>query len=188
MELDLEFPEKKKAFDLLDYSVFTMPRKRQRRSAAVAPMVAPPVPTLQKTANISPSKSVVGKKSNVDSMIKDLEKELMGAQTDVIDGFNKLERKIQCYRRPKSQLLVEQKNNCAERHIENLIIEMEMQQLAESVVQITGRMPIQAAESKKSGVKYASPIQESIYKNRPYLLMERIKQMKGSREVAKNGA
>jgi len=66
----------------------------------------------------------------------------MGVQTDVVDGFNKLERKIQCYRKPKSQLLVETKNNCAERHIENLIIEMEMQQLAESVVMITGRMPV----------------------------------------------
>ena len=55
-------------------------------------------------------------------------------QTDVIDGFNKLERKVQCYRKPKSQLIIEQKNNCAERHLEHLIIEMEMQQLAESVV------------------------------------------------------
>lgn len=55
-------------------------------------------------------------------------------QTDVIDGFNKLERKVQCYRKPKSQLIIEQKNNCAERHLEQLIIEMEMQQLAESVV------------------------------------------------------
>ena len=41
-------------------------------------------------------------KKNVDSLIKDLEKELTGMQTDVLDGFNKLERKIQCYRKPKS--------------------------------------------------------------------------------------
>lgn len=41
-------------------------------------------------------------KRSVDSMIKDLEKELGSAQLDVVEGFNKLERKIQCYRKPKS--------------------------------------------------------------------------------------
>ena len=70
--------------------------------------------------------NLTGKRS-VDSMIKDLEKELGSAQIDVVEGFNKLERKIQCYRKPKSQLIIEQKNNCAERHIEQLIVEMEMQ-------------------------------------------------------------
>jgi len=33
-------------------------------------------------------------KKNVDSLIKDLEKELSGVQAEVLDGFNKLERKI----------------------------------------------------------------------------------------------
>ena len=80
-------------------------------------------------------------KKNVDSLIKDLEKQLCGVQTDVVDGFNKLERRIQCYRKPKSQLIIEQKNNCAEKYIESLLIEMEMQQLAESIVQVTGRVP-----------------------------------------------
>ena len=73
-------------------------------------------------------------KKNVDSLIKDLEKELSGVQAEVLDGFNKLERKIQCFRKPKSQLIIEQKNNCAEKHLEQLIIEMEIQQLAESII------------------------------------------------------
>ena len=33
-------------------------------------------------------------KKSVDSLIRDLEKEMTGVQTDVVDGFNKLERKI----------------------------------------------------------------------------------------------
>ena len=33
-------------------------------------------------------------KKNVDSLIKDLEKELSTVQNNVVDGFNKLERKI----------------------------------------------------------------------------------------------
>ena len=65
---------------------------------------------------------------------RDLEKELSGVQAEVLDGFNKLERKIQCFRKPKSQLIIEQKNNCAEKHLEQLIIEMEIQQLAESII------------------------------------------------------
>ena len=69
----------------------------------------------------------ISSKRNIDSLIKDLEKDLTTVQTEVIDGFNKLERKVQCYRKPKSQLVIEQKNNCAERHLENLIVEMEMQ-------------------------------------------------------------
>ena len=75
-------------------------------------------------------------------MIKELERELTGVQTEVVDGCNRLERKIQCSRKPKSQLIIEQKSNCATRHLEQLIIEFEMQQLAESVVQITGRVPV----------------------------------------------
>lgn len=62
----------------------------------------------------------------MDSLIKELEKELAEAQTDVIDGFNKLERKIQCYRKPKSQLVIEQKNKCATKYLEQLLIEMEI--------------------------------------------------------------
>ena len=81
-------------------------------------------------------------KKNVDSLLKELERELAIVQSDVVDGFNKLDRKIQCYRKPKSQLVIEQKNNCAELHLEQLIIEMEMQQLAESVVQVTARVPV----------------------------------------------
>ena len=87
----------------------------------------------QKSTRVKPQEAskharydVAGKKKNVDSLIKDLEKELSGVQIDVLDGFNKLERKIQCYRKPKSQLIIEQKNGCAERHLEQLIIEMEM--------------------------------------------------------------
>jgi len=67
----------------------------------------------------------------------------------VVDGFNKLERKVQCFRKPKSQLIIEQKNNCAERHLETLIVEMEMMQLAESVVQVTGRVPVHSRTSHK---------------------------------------
>lgn len=33
-------------------------------------------------------------KKSVDSLIRDLEKEMSLVQTDVIDGFNKLERKV----------------------------------------------------------------------------------------------
>ena len=33
-------------------------------------------------------------KANVDSLIKDLEKQLTGVSTEVVEGFNKLERKI----------------------------------------------------------------------------------------------
>ena len=76
----------------------------------------------------------IPKKKSIDSLIKDMEKELAGMQTYVIDGFNKLERKIQCHRKPKSQLLIEQKSDQAEIHVEQLIIEFEMQQLAESLV------------------------------------------------------
>ena len=86
------------------------------------------------TAALSASKFDLSAKKNVDTLVKDLEKELTGVQTDVIDSFNKLERKIQCFRKPKGQLIIEQKNNCAERYLEQLIIEMEFQQLAESVV------------------------------------------------------
>ena len=80
-----------------------------------------------KTFQIGNSKIDLSAKKGVDSMIRELEKEMNGVQTDVVDGFNKLERKIQCYRKPKSQLIIEQKNNCAERHLEHLIVEMEMQ-------------------------------------------------------------
>ena len=89
-------------------------------------------------------------KANVDSLIKDLEKQLTGVSTEVVEGFNKLERKIQCYRKPKSQLIIEQKNSCAERHLEQLIIEFEMQQLAESVVQVNGRIPVTSNNSQKT--------------------------------------
>lgn len=68
----------------------------------------------------------VSGKKNIDSLIKEFEKELAGAQTDVIEGFNKLERKIQCYRKPKSQLIIEQKNNCAAKYLEQLLMEMEI--------------------------------------------------------------
>ena len=47
-----------------------------------------------KTYQIGNSKIDLSAKKGVDSMIKELEKEMNGVQTDVVDGFNKLERKI----------------------------------------------------------------------------------------------
>ena len=51
-----------------------------------------------------------------------------------MDGLHKLERKVQCYRKPKSQLLIEHRGDSAIRFLEQLIIEMELQQIAESVM------------------------------------------------------
>ena len=86
----------------------------------------------------------------------------------MIEGFNKLERKIQCHRKPKSQLIIEQKNACAERHLEQLIIEFEIQQLAESVVQITAKIPVTQNITQRA-------TQEGINANRPRLLAEKLK-------------
>ena len=55
--------------------------------------------TAQTSCGASKRKSILlptggSKKNSVDAMIKELEKELSTVQTDVIDGFNKLERKV----------------------------------------------------------------------------------------------
>jgi len=55
---------------------------------------------------------------------------------------------------------------------------MEMHQLAESIVQITAKAPTQNRLSQSNNAVFASAQQESIYKNRPYLLMEKGKHLK----------
>ena len=73
-------------------------------------------------------------------------------QTDVKKGMKNLENNVNNYKKPKSQLMIEQRDGHAKKYIEQLIIEMEMQQLAESIVSIKGR--VSATEQKQ---KKASP-------------------------------
>ena len=72
--------------------------KRARRSAVnqiSGQQVDRPLPTkFSLTLPKSSSKFELPLKKNVDSLIKDLEKELNGVKGEVVDGFNKLERKI----------------------------------------------------------------------------------------------
>ena len=50
--------------------------------------------------------------------------------------------------------------------------------MAESIVQITAKTPVLSRTSKSSSVHFASSIQESIYRNRPYLLVEKSRYLK----------
>lgn len=72
--------------------------KRARRSAVnqiSGQQVDRPLPTkFSLTLPKSSSKFELPLKKNVDSLIKDLEKELNSVKGEVVDGFNKLERKI----------------------------------------------------------------------------------------------
>ena len=46
--------------------------------------------------------------------------------------------------------MIEQKEGCAKNYLEQIIIEMEVQQLAESIVSIKGRVPAEEQKRRKA--------------------------------------
>lgn len=59
-----------------------------------------------------------------------------------------------------------------------------MQQLAESVIEVTEKVQVQGRASKSNNARYASPLQEFVYKNRPYLMRQK---GKNSSDAGKTG-
>ena len=71
-------------------------------------------------------------------------------QGEVKQNVVGLENRISTSRKPKGQLVVEQQDGRAKKYLEQLIIEMEVQQLAESIVAIKGRAPATERKQRKA--------------------------------------